>query len=128
VIAQRLLRRLCPDCMVTRAAEKAKVEDALKVLDLPHFLAEGVLELPESPGCEKCRNIGYKGRIGIYEILRVTEKMHEPIVNRASAPEIRELALNAGMVTLGMSGWNLAKRRLTSLEEVVRTISVKEGE
>ncbi|MDQ8202968.1 ATPase, T2SS/T4P/T4SS family [Pelagicoccus sp. SDUM812003] len=128
VIAQRLLRRLCPSCLRVRATEPQELQDALKVLDLPSSLANGITELPESPGCETCRGIGYKGRIGIYEILRVTEKMHDPIVRREAAPVIRDIGLKAGMVTLGRSGWDLVGKRLTTLEEVVRTISVKEGE
>lgn len=128
VIAQRLLRRMCAKCMRSRHVAPNELVDALRVLDLPAGLAEGVLELPESPGCESCRGIGYKGRIGIYEILRITEAMHDPIVKRAAAPVIRDIGLRAGMVTLGRSGWNLVKKRLTTLEEVVRTISVKEGE
>ncbi|MBC2604477.1 GspE/PulE family protein [Pelagicoccus albus] len=128
VIAQRLLRRSCPSCTSVRPAEPMEVEDALRVLDLDPALAEGVKGLPDPRGCETCRGIGYKGRIGIYEILRVTEKMHDPIVRREAAPVIRHLGLEAGMVTLGKSGWNLVEKRLTTLEEVVRTISVKEGE
>ena len=128
VIAQRLLRRLCPHCLQMRDAEMAELKDALKVLDLPESLADGIAQLPETPGCERCRGIGYRGRIGIYETLRVTEKMHEPIVAREAAPVIRDIGLKAGMVTLGRSGWNLVRKRLTTLEEVVRTISVKEGE
>lgn len=128
VIAQRLLRRMCPSCVRMRPADPQELADALKVLDLRPELAEGILELPESPGCEACRGIGYKGRIGIYEILRVTEKMHDPIVRREAAPIIRDIGLQSGMVTLGRSGWNLVDRKLTTLEEVVRTISIKEGE
>ncbi len=128
VIAQRLLRRACPTCMGMRASEPQEIEDALRVLDLDPSLGTGVSQLPESCGCETCRGIGYKGRIGIYEILRVTEKMHDPIVRREAAPVIRQLGLEAGMVSLGKSGWNLVDRKLTTLEEVVRTISVKEGE
>jgi len=128
VIAQRLLRRACPKCMGARDVEPGEIRDALKVLDLPSQLGSGMRQLPEAQGCEFCRGIGYKGRIGIYEILRVTESMHEPIVGRAASPVIRQLGVQAGMVTLGRSGWNLAKNRLTTLEEVVRTISVREGE
>lgn len=128
VIAQRLLRRACPACMTTRAVEAGEIEDALRVLDLDPVLASGVLDLPVSTGCETCRGIGYRGRIGIYEILRLTEKMHDPIVRREAAPVIRHLGLEAGMVSLGRSGWNLVNRKLTTLEEVVRTISVREGE
>ena len=128
VIAQRLLRRLCQKCLTMKDADPYEVADALKVLDLPARMGEGVLRLPHSPGCEACRNIGYRGRIGIYEILRVTEDMHDPIVKRAAAPVIRDLGLKAGMVSLGHSGWNLVQKQLTTLEEVVRTISVREGE
>lgn len=128
VIAQRLLRRACPSCMSLRAAEASEIEDALQVLDLDPSLGSGVVELPHPVGCETCRGIGYKGRIGIYEILRLSERMHDPIVRREAAPVIRQLGLEAGMVTLGRSGWNLVQRKLTTLEEVVRTISVREGE
>ena len=63
----------------------------------------------------------------IYEILRVSEELHDPIVNREAAPLMREIGRKGGMVTLGESGWNLALKRSTTLEEVVRTISIKEG-
>lgn len=75
-----------------------------------------------------CRGIGYKGRIGIYEILRVTEKMHDPIVRCEAAPVIRYFGLQVGMVLLGKLGWNLVDWKLMTLEEVVCTIFVKEGD
>lgn len=127
VIAQRLLRRLCQDCFEMRPLDRNTGLDALKVLDMPESVMEGVTEMPVAVGCERCRNLGYRGRIGIYEILRVSEALHDPIVNREAAPLMREIGRNGGMVTLGESGWNLALKRLTTLEEVVRTISVKEG-
>lgn len=127
VIAQRLLRRLCQDCYEMKPIDETSVLDSLRVLDMPESSMEGVVELPFANGCERCRNIGYKGRIGIYEILRVTESLHDPIVNREAAPLMREIGRQGGMVTLGESGWNLALEKLTTLEEVVRTISVKEG-
>lgn len=127
VIAQRLLRRLCQDCFELKSFERSVVLDSLRVLDLPESAMEGVVELPVAQGCERCRNIGYKGRIGIYEILRVTEALHDPIVNREAAPLMRDIGRQGGMVTLGESGWNLALKNLTTLDEVVRTISVKEG-
>jgi general secretion pathway protein E len=127
VIAQRLLRRLCQDCFEMRPLDRNTGLDALKVLDMPESVMEGVTEMPVAVGCERCRNLGYRGRIGIYEILRVSEALHDPIVNREAAPLMREIGRKGGMVTLGESGWNLALKRLTTLEEVVRTISVKEG-
>jgi len=127
VIAQRLLRRLCQDCFEMRPLDRFAGLDALKVLDMPESALGGVTEMPIAVGCERCRNLGYRGRIGIYEILRVSEELHDPIVNREAAPLMREIGRKGGMVTLGESGWNLALKRLTTLEEVVRTISIKEG-
>ncbi|MEM9157767.1 MAG: GspE/PulE family protein [Verrucomicrobiota bacterium] len=127
VMAQRLLRRMCQNCFELQPIERYKLEDAFKVLDLDPSLFEGVTTTPVPRGCDSCRGLGYRGRIGIYEILRVSESMHDPIVNRAAAPVFREIGKEGGMATLGESGWNLVKRELTTLEEVVRTISVKEG-
>ncbi len=127
VIAQRLLRRLCQDCYRLKPIDESVVLDSLRVLDMPLSAMDGVTDLPVSQGCEKCRNIGYRGRIGIYEILRVTESLHDPIVNREAAPLMREIGRKGGMVTLGESGWGLTLNNLTTLDEVVRTISVKEG-
>lgn len=127
VIAQRLLRRLCQDCYEMVPVDRIGVLDSLKVLDMPESSMEGLTELPVARGCERCRNLGYKGRIGIYEILRVSESLHDPIVRREAAPVMREIGRQGGMVTLGESGWNLALKRLTTLDEVVRTISIKEG-
>lgn len=127
VIAQRLLRRMCPDCRTMVPADRGKLEDAMRVLDLDLSTADGVTHLPVSTGCETCRGLGYRGRVGIYELMRVNEKMHDPIVERAASPVLREIARSSGMITLGQSGWDLVKNGVTTLEEVVRTISVKEG-
>ncbi len=127
VMAQRLLRRMCPDCRRMVPVEQEVLDNAFRVLDIDPSLGDGVTELPVSDGCDSCRNIGYKGRVGIYEIMRVNEKMHDPIINRSPAPVIREIGRESGMITLGESGWRLVTEGVTSLEEVVRTISVKEG-
>ena len=127
IIAQRLLRRLCQDCYQMKPIDRIAVADSLQTLDLPLEALGSVTELPVTVGCERCRNIGYKGRVGIYEILRVTEALHDPIVKREAAPIMREIGRQGGMVTLGESGWNLACQSLTTLEEVVRTISIKEA-
>jgi len=125
IIAQRLLRRLCQRCAGQQPAER--LLDSLKVLDLPETFADGISHIPTTTGCETCRGLGYKGRIGIYEILRVGDELHDLIVKREAAPAMREVGKRHGMVTLGESGWNLVQKGLTTLEEVVRTISVKEG-
>lgn len=70
-------------------------------------------------GCDKCRSIGYYGRVGIFEILLVTEDIHSMIVSRASAREIREAARANGMRTLQECGWELVKRGISGLDEIM---------
>ena len=75
---------------------------------------------PKAPkGCDKCRSIGYYGRVGIFEILLVGEQIHSLIVSRATAREIREAARENGMRTLQECGWELVKRGITGLEEIM---------
>ena len=69
---------------------------------------------------DKWRKLGYRGRIALFEILRVNDALHELIIQKASAAEIRRVALPKGMVTLQSSGWRHAQRGNTSLSEVMR--------
>ena len=71
-------------------------------------------------GCTECQNLGYRGRVGIFELMRMSDNLHGLIIKNASAPEIREIALTEGMTTLQSSGWAQVTRGLTSLDEVVR--------
>ena len=71
-------------------------------------------------GCTECQNLGYRGRVGIFELMRMSDNLHGLIIKSSSAPEIRQVALTEGMTTLQSSGWSQVKRGLTSLEEVVR--------
>jgi type II secretory ATPase GspE/PulE/Tfp pilus assembly ATPase PilB-like protein len=71
-------------------------------------------------GCERCRKIGFRGRVGMFEILRVTEEIHEHIVKRDSARMIRQTAIVQGMRSLQQSGWEHIKNGTTTFEEVMR--------
>ena len=79
-------------------------------------------------GCERCRKLGFRGRIGIFEILRVTDEIHEHIVQRASARKIRQTAIEQGMNTLMRSGWSHIKNGQTTLEEVMRYAEIENEE
>jgi len=127
VIAQRLVRRLCPQCRRFEPMSYTTLLDSLAVLELPPGSAAGVTELPIPVGCEHCRGMGYRGRVGIYEILRIGEHLHDLIVRRESARAIRKVGLEHGMQTLGQSGWKQVRAGLTSLEEIVRVVSMSEG-
>ena len=127
VIAQRLVRRLCQQCRRFEPVSYTTLLDSLAVLELPPGSAAGVTELPVPIGCEHCRGMGYRGRVGIFEILRVGEHLHDLIVRRESARAIRKVGLDHGMQTLGQSGWKQVRAGLTSLEEIVRVVSMSEG-
>jgi type II secretory ATPase GspE/PulE/Tfp pilus assembly ATPase PilB-like protein len=77
-------------------------------------------------GCEECRQQGYKGRKGIYELLLVTEALRPLIMNRAPATTIAARAMEAGMRTLRTDGWNKVKAGETTIEEVLRVTQIEE--
>jgi type II secretory ATPase GspE/PulE/Tfp pilus assembly ATPase PilB-like protein len=82
----------------------------------------------KATGCDNCRNIGFKGRIGIFECLSVSEEIHEQIVQKASARAIRQTAIEQGMRSLTESGWNHVKNGLTTIEEVMRYAEIETDE
>jgi len=126
VIAQRLVRRLCPDCAGTEPISQVKLRDTLAVLGLDASLADGVTHVPKPCGCERCRNTGYRGRIGLFEILKPDESLHDLIVHRESTRALAKVARDHGMRTLQQSGWAKVLAGHTTLEEVLRVITVAE--
>jgi general secretion pathway protein E len=120
VMAQRLVRRLCGNCA---EASKISEEDLRATLSLLEVDTSEVIHLEKvlsANGCTECQNLGYRGRVGIFELMRMSDELHGLIINSASAPEIRLVAMSEGMSSLQSSGWAQVKRGLTSLEEVVR--------
>jgi type IV pilus assembly protein PilB len=71
-------------------------------------------------GCEKCNKTGYKGRVGLYEVMEVTEELRELVLVGASGLELRRKAVDEGMITLRQSGLRKVKEGVTTIEEVVR--------
>ncbi|MBK8475602.1 MAG: Flp pilus assembly complex ATPase component TadA [Opitutaceae bacterium] len=127
VIAQRLVRRLCPQCSTPKPIQRHQLLDQLSVLGLAPELADGVYELPAAVGCEACRGLGYRGRVGVFEILRVDDRLHDLIVQRESARQMRKVAVDGGMASLEMAGWKQVRAGYTTLEEIVRVLSMAEG-
>jgi type II secretory ATPase GspE/PulE/Tfp pilus assembly ATPase PilB-like protein len=116
-ISQRLVRVICPDC-------KAQMNDKDKEKLPPVFRP---MKVYYGKGCDSCRSIGYKGRIAIYEILLVDDKIQELILNKAAASRIREAARAAGFKTLFDSGIDRIKAGITTPEEVFR-VAEAQGE
>ncbi|MFO7818818.1 MAG: ATPase, T2SS/T4P/T4SS family [Halanaerobacter sp.] len=120
VMAQRLVRTICPNC-------KVKESDPLVDPELEGYLGAGQnsIELHRGVGCRRCNNTGYSGRTAIHEILRMTPKIKELVVNEASAERIEEAAREEEMETLETSGLHKASQGLTTIEETKRVTKVQ---
>jgi len=114
VMAQRLVRTICPEC------KQAYEPDPL---DLPSDLprGEGTLKLWKGMGCRSCRQTGFRGRTGIYELMVTGNVIRDMCVQRANSMAIRSQALKEGMITLRQDGWRKVLKGITTIEEVART-------
>jgi type II secretory ATPase GspE/PulE/Tfp pilus assembly ATPase PilB-like protein len=120
VIAQRLVRRLCQECSSPAQMSESDLLASLSLLEVdPSEMLHGDKVL-RSTGCQKCQNLGYRGRVGIFELMKMSDAIHGLVINNASAPDIREIALEEGMSTLQGSGWEQIKRGFTTFDEVIR--------
>ncbi|HEU4714402.1 MAG TPA: type IV-A pilus assembly ATPase PilB [Pyrinomonadaceae bacterium] len=113
--AQRLIRRICKDC-------KQEHQHPIEALVEVGFSADEAKSLKtyKGKGCTTCNNTGYKGRIGLYEVLEITDEIRELILIGASALELRKKAVDDGMITLRESGLHKIRAGVTTIEEVVR--------
>ena len=114
--AQRLIRRVCSQC-------KEEVRDVpAKILLDVGFQAEAVGSFPmfKGRGCQTCNGTGYKGRVGLYEVLEINDAVRELIMMGANSVELRKKAIEEGMLTLRMSGLEKIKQGITTIEEVLR--------
>jgi len=114
VVAQRLIRRLC-SC---KKPSKTPVQTLIDV-GFPPDEAKQV-NIFETNGCDKCSNTGYKGRVGLFEVMEIDEELREQIMVGASTAELRYKAKEKGMLTLRQSGLEKIKMGLTSIDEVLR--------
>ena len=115
ILAQRLVRRICADCRT----EFEPSDELLMELQLPIEQARKY-KFYYGKGCARCNNGGYKGRIGLYELLNVTDDIRDQIAINASTDELRNVARTQGMTTLRESGLKLIFDGLTTIDEVVR--------
>jgi type II secretory ATPase GspE/PulE/Tfp pilus assembly ATPase PilB-like protein len=120
IIAQRLVRRLCTKCSRPGDYSEQYLRECLHALNLEPTEERLRAKILDPIGCEACRGLGYRGRVGIFEILRVDDSIHEMIVQKRSARDIRQEALKYGMTTLQMSGWKQLALGRTSLNELMR--------
>jgi general secretion pathway protein E len=126
VIAQRLVRRLCNECARPAPITKVKLLENLAILGCDPAEADRIDTLKAPVGCDRCRGTGYRGRIGIFEIFRLNDEMHELVLKRESTRTLADCARKHGMRTLGQSGWEKVKSGYTTFDEVLRVITVTE--
>jgi type II secretion system protein E len=121
VMAQRLVRTICPHCKTEEKVEK----DYLRRIGFPADEIE-TAKFWHGVGCEECRQLGYQGRMGIYELLILNEGLRPLILNRAPASTIAAKAMEFGMRTLRTDGWNKVRNGQTTIEEVLRVTQIEE--
>ena len=115
VAAQRLVRRICSNCK----EEVQMTPTALVNIGFPEEEA-GSVKIYAGRGCNKCNNTGYKGRIGLYEVMPISPDVKELIFAHATASELRSKAIQEGMITLRQSGLTKIRQGVTTMEEVFK--------
>ena len=118
VVGQRLVRRLCSECKVSYTPSP----DELAMWDKAGFAPKS--EFFQGEGCVFCSETGYQGRIGVYELLRVSDEMKQLVVNQPTYQQLRDLAVSEGMVPLQTEALKLVEQDVTTLAEVLRTLYV----
>ena len=117
-LGQRLVRKVCDKCKkeyVLSDAEKQSLSEAL-----PASLLEKHRTFYRGSGCEACNGTGYRGRVGLHEVMEIDGEVREAILRKASAADIRKVAIGQGMVPMLIDGFCKAARGVTSIEEVLR--------
>ena len=113
ILAQRLVRRICPECRVRYRPDPQAVA----------LLARqpvGEVTLERGTGCGHCRDTGYRGRTGIYELLTMNDEIRQLLIERPDSPRLRAIAQAAGLRTLKEDGWAKVQAGITTVEEVLR--------
>jgi len=118
ICAQRLVRRICAKCKMPEA-HQPPAEAFLKVGFTEEEVKRGITSM-KGAGCEVCGGRGYKGRVGLYEVLEMSETLKDMILTGASAIELREQSVKEGMITLRRSGCRKVLDGVTTIEEIVR--------
>ncbi len=118
VVAQRLARKLCVRCKEAYVPDQAQLQSA----GYPEWLWGEIPELFRPAGCSACSNTGYRGRIGLYEVMQMTEEIERLTIERASADQIKAVSVQQGMMTLRDDGLEKTRLGLTSIEEIARVV------
>lgn len=126
VLAQRLVRRTCPDCAEAYSPDPAGTEILARAVSATGASGEPLppAEFRRGRGCAQCRGTGFRGRVGLFELFEITPEVREAIGRGASQGALRALARETGMASLPVDGWEKVRSGLTTVEEVIRVIEV----
>jgi general secretion pathway protein E len=116
-LAQRLVRKICPHCIESYDAD---IEE-LQKMGFP-VSGQGTMELKRGKGCKECRKTGYEGRMGVFEVFPLTDKIKNLVAEKAGDAELRQIAIREGMTTLSEDAWHKVRNGLTTVEEALRII------
>ncbi|SFF92544.1 Type II/IV secretion system protein [Desulfotomaculum arcticum] len=122
VVAQRLVRVICPHCKEAYQLDPGAPERQFLCLE-----PNDEITLYRGKGCEKCGNIGYRGRMAIHEVLIVDTELRNEIVKNVSTGELRQKSLAGGMISLKQDGIEKAKQGLTTIKEIMRVAYTQES-
>jgi len=127
VVAQRVLRKICPNCRQDMEIPAEKETELRNTLGPIYTMIEEKwkkegkkLMMPKIVGCDKCNNTGYLGRIAVYEVMPITEKISKLVVEKASAADVQREAISEGMLTMKQDGYVKVLEGVTSMDEVLR--------
>lgn len=133
IIAQRLARRICPDCIESYTLSEKEVKKLQQEIDF-----DGIIETLKKAGatsekqkanellfyrgkgCKKCGDDGYKGRVGLYEVMEITDTIKEALLNNTNTDKLRQIAREEGMITILEDGFIKAQQGQTTIEEILR--------
>jgi len=127
VVAQRVLRRLCTECRQytdippeTEAELKTTLGPIYTMIEEKWKKENKKMQIPKAVGCSKCNGTGYLGRIALYEVMPISEKISKLIVSHSSASEIQKQAIDEGMLTMKQDGYVKVLEGITTIDEVLR--------
>jgi len=122
IIAQRLVRTICMKCRVSEEVTKKAVATLLQVSEafVSGIYKEEICRVYKGKGCPVCHDTGYVGRVGLFEVMEITDAVREAITTKKDANTIKTIAVKEGMTTMMMEGIKKVKEGVTTLEEVMR--------
>ena len=121
IIAQRLARRVCTSCCDYYKPSEREIHRMVRSkVERQRYLDMDDLRIPKAVGCRECRGRGYSGRLGLFEVLPITEEVRDLTLTNPSGSQLRRLALDQGMFSLRQDGWHKIVDGLTTVDEITR--------